>query len=306
MRKIVLLTILLLLTPALLFAETIRFGVPPWPGVTVKTEIVSQIVNAIGYETDQEEVGPPIIYKTMSKDQMEVFLGAWTPHQNAMLNPLAKKGEVEKLGVNIEDCKIGLCVPSYVWDSGVKNMGDLDNHGAKFKNKIYNIEPGSGMHNEMSAIIKNDAAGLGDWEQIGSATSAMLSQVKSKMKDKEWVAFGCWSPHWMTIEMDMKFLGAVPGTEKFISSSKVYTVVNKNFNSRYPEIYKFMKQLKVPTKTQSLWIYEYGYKEIEPEDVAEKWISENHEMVSLWLKDVKAKNGKPAIEVIKQKFPAQN
>jgi glycine betaine/proline transport system substrate-binding protein len=306
MRKFVLLAILFLLTPALLSAETIRFGVPPWPGVTVKTEIVCQIVNAIGYETAQEEVGPPIIYKTMSNDQMEVFLGAWTPHQNDMLNPLAAKGEVEKLGINIEDCKIGLCVPGYVWNSGVKNMGDLDKYGAKFKNKIYNIEPGSGMHNEMSAIIKNDAAGLGDWEQIGSATSAMLSQVKSKMKDKEWVAFGCWSPHWMTIEMDMKFLGAVPGTEKFISSSKVYTVVNKNFSSRYPELYKFMKQLKVPTQIQSLWIYEYGYKEIEPEDVAEKWISENHEMVTGWLKDVKAKNGKLAIEVIKQKFPAQN
>ncbi|MGM0417854.1 MAG: glycine betaine ABC transporter substrate-binding protein [Thermodesulfobacteriota bacterium] len=306
MRKFVLLAILILLTPALLSADTIRFGVPPWPGVTVKTEIVSQVVNAMGYETDQKEVGPPIIYKTMTKDQMEVFLGAWTPHQNDMLNPLSEKGEIEKLGVNIEDCKIGLCVPEYVWDSGVKDMGDLDKNGAKFKNKIYNIEPGSGMHNEMSAIIKNDAAGLGNWEQIGSATSAMLSQVKSKMKNKEWVAFGCWSPHWMTIEMDMKFLGAVPGTEKFISTSKVYTVVNKNFNSRYPELYKFMKQLKVPTQIQSLWIYEYGYKEIEPEEVAENWISENHEMVSVWLKNVKAKNGKPAIEVIKKAFPEQN
>jgi glycine betaine/proline transport system substrate-binding protein len=306
MRKIVLLAILILVIPALLCADTIRFGVPPWPGVTVKTEVVCQIINAMGYETEQKEVGPPIIYKTMTKDQMEVFLGAWTPHQNDMINPLVKNGEIEKVGLNVDDCKIGLCVPAYVWDAGVKDMGDLDQYKEKFKKTIYNIEPGSGMHTAMDDIIKNNAAGLGDWEQVGSTTPAMLSQVKSKMKDNEWVAFGCWSPHWMTIEIDMKFLGSVPGTEKFISSSKVYTIVNKNFQARYPELYKFMKQLKVSTVVQSKWIYEYGYKEREPAEVASSWISKNHDIVSVWLKGVKAKDGKPAIEVIQKAFPVSN
>jgi glycine betaine/proline transport system substrate-binding protein len=67
-----------------------------------------------------------------------------------------------------------------------------------------------------------------------------------------------------------------------------------------------MKQLKVSTVVQSKWIYEYGYKEREPAEVASSWISKNHDIVSVWLKGVKAKDGKPAIEVIQKAFPVSN
>lgn len=302
MKKFALLVIALLLITPQSFAETIRFGVPPWPGVTVKTEVVSQLMKTMGYETDQKEVGPPIIYKAMTMGQMDVFLAAWTPHQNDMLNPLVENGSVDKVTVNVADCAIGLCVPEYVWESGVQSIGDLDANGVKFKKVIYNIEPGTGMHTEMSDIIKKDVAGLGDWEQVASSTPAMLSQVEGKMKRNEWVAFGCWSPHWMTIEFDIRFLEAVPGTENFISQSSVYTVVSKDFHTRYPELYKFMKQLKVSAEIQSQWIYAYGYKEIEPKKVAHDWIRDNMDTVRVWLKDVKAKNGKPAIGLIEDAY----
>lgn len=304
MRKLVLWFTMFFLCAPLCFADDIIFGVPPWPGVTIKTEVACQIINALGYETEQKEVGPPIIYKTMVKDQMDLYLAAWTPQQNDMLNPLVKNGDIEKLSVNIADCRVGFCVPSYAWNSGVKTIGDLDENGKKFKNTIYNIEPGAAMHTKMANVIKNDIAGLNNWEHLGSSTAAMLSQVKSKIKNKEWVVFGCWSPHWMTIELDIKFLEGVPGTEELTSSSKVFTVANKNFGKRYPEIYKFMKQMQITTDVQSKWIYDYGYKEIEPPVVAEKWICKNHAIIEKWLKNVKSKDGKPALNIIKKTFPA--
>lgn len=302
MKKTVLLTIALLLITSLLFADTIRFGVPPWPGVIVKTEVVTQIMKTMGYETEQKEVGAPIIYKTMTIGQMEVFLGAWRPHQNDMLNPLLAKGSLDKVAVNIADSKVGLCVPEYVWKEGIHSIGDLEANGVKFQKKIYNIEPGTGMHTGMSALMEKDVAGLGDWDHMASTAPALLSQVKSKMKRNEWIAFGCWDPHWMNIEFDMRYLDAVPGAEVFINSSSVSTVVSKDFHTKYPELYRFLKQFKVPTEVQSQWIYSYGYKEIEPNQVAREWISVNPELLNIWLKGVKAKNGKPAIKVIEKAY----
>lgn len=301
MKRICFLVIALTSLASLLHAgETIRFGVPPWPGVTVKSEVVTQIMEAMGYETEQEEVGPPIIYKSMSMGDMDVFLGAWIPHQNDMLNPLVSSGAVETANLNLSDCAVGLCVPEYVWEAGVQSMADLDAHGVQFKKRVYNIEAGTGMNTELGAILENDVAGLGDWEQIGSTTSAMLSEVKGKMVRNEWVAFGCWSPHWMTIEFDIRFLKGVPGTEKFTSESKVYSVVNKDFSKKYPELFRFLQQFTLTAEIQSEWIYAYGFRKEEPPKVAKEWIAGNMDTVARWLEGVKGKNGTLAIDCVKK------
>lgn len=60
----------LLITP-LLFStvavaaepETIRFSVPPWPGVTVKTQVASTLLDSLGYKTNKQEVGATITIK---------------------------------------------------------------------------------------------------------------------------------------------------------------------------------------------------------------------------------------------------
>ena len=36
-------------TPAMAELDELRFGVPPWPGVTVKSEVAAQLLEAMGY-----------------------------------------------------------------------------------------------------------------------------------------------------------------------------------------------------------------------------------------------------------------
>lgn len=264
-------------------AQKIRFGVPPWPGVMVKTEVVCQLLEAAGYPTERYEIGPPIIYKGMTSGEVDAFLAAWTPQQNPMLDPLVEKKEVEVVAANLDEASIGLCVPDFVWDAGVKSFADLDAHEEEFGKTVYDIEAGSGMHTAMEEVIANDVAGVGDWNHEGTTTSAMLSQVKDLIKRGKWAAFGCWKPHWMNIEIDMKYLEGVPGTEKYISQSIIYTVVTRDFQQQYPEVYKFFKKFKVPSEIQSRWIYDYGYQEVEQEKVATDWIRANMDMISGWF-----------------------
>ncbi|SKA96962.1 glycine betaine/proline transport system substrate-binding protein [Paucidesulfovibrio gracilis DSM 16080] len=297
-----LLLVSLLSTASAGAAEPVRFAVPPWPGVTVKSTVVCQLLEALGYETHQEEIGPVIAYNSMGLDEVDVCLAGWTPQQNPMLEPLLEKGTLELLHENLGDALIGLCVPEYTYEAGVHSIADLDAHADKFNNTIYNIEAGSGMHTSVAEIIENDVAGLGDWEQIGSTTPMMLTQVGDMMKNGEWAVFGCWKPHWMNVVLDMKYLEAVPGSEVLVTTSKVYTVVRTGLDKDMPEVYAFLKRFEVPSSVQDGWIYAYGYKKQPVEEVAREWIVQNMDLVQPWFEGLHSVDGKPASDVLSAAF----
>lgn len=303
MKKFILLLVTLVFLSSTVHAgQKIRFGVPPWPGVTVKTAVVTQLLEALDYKTKQLEVGPTIIYKALTSGEMEVMLGAWAPHHNDMLNPLVEAGKVDRVVANQEDSTTSLCVPSYVWDAGVHSFSDLNLHADKFDRTIYNLEAGSGMNTAMEKIINQNTANLGEWEQIGSNLAAMMMEVGSKIKQDKWTVFGCWAPHWMNTIYDIKYLEGVPGTEEFVNEPFIYTVVNKDFSVQYPEAYKFLQNFKVSAETESQWIYSFSYENIGPKRVANEWISANLDTVAVWLEGVKGPDGKPAIETIRAEF----
>ncbi|MFO7750776.1 MAG: ABC transporter substrate-binding protein [Desulfobacteraceae bacterium] len=290
--------ITLIASSSALAGDEIRFGVPPWPGVTVKTEIVCQLLETMGYETEQTEVGPPVIYKGMEDDEIDAFLGAWTPQQNPLLNPLREQGRVEIVRTNLKDAVISLCVPKYAAKAGLKSFSDLDDHADKFDSHIYNIDVGSPMHTAMEEIIEKDVAGLGDWEQTGTATPIMLQQVKSMMDQGKWVAFACWKPHWMNVGLEMAYLEAAPGTEKFANDSLIHTVVRSDFKQRFPGVYKMFENIRITALTQSRWINAFSKEGQRVEVVAKEWISNNPEQVSQWLEGVTAPDGSPGAEKI--------
>ncbi len=283
-------------------AEKIRFATPPWPGVEVKTEIATQLLETLGYPTEQLQIGTSITYSGFKSGEVDAFLAGWVPQQDPMLNPLLEEGVVEIAQTNLDTAVISLCVPKFVAEAGVTSFADLDKHADKFNHHIYNIEAGSGMHTNMEEIIKNDVAGLGDWEQTGVTTPVMLKEVMTKAKRGEWVTFGCWKPHWMNLMMDMVYLEPVPGTEKYASNSKVHTIVRSDLKDTDPEVYRFLSQLKVQSQTQSEWIRDYGQEEIPIEKVAKDWIAANKDTVGQWLDGVKAADGTSAMDKINAAF----
>lgn len=299
-----LMTVLMLVLFAMqaMAAEKIRFGVPPWPGVEVKTEIVRQVLEELGYPTEELQIGPPIIYKGLVSNEVDAFLGGWVPQQNPLLDPLLKKKQVRVLQTNLDSARISLCVPRYAADAGVTSFADLDEHAAKFDRTIYNIKVGSPMHTAMENIIAEDVAGLGEWTQVGTTTSAMLMEAKGIMAEKGWVAFACWKPHWMNVDIDMAYLDAVPGTESFASDSKVYTVVSIDMQEVHPQACRFLKNVKISVRTQSRWIMDYAKRKQPLAKVASEWIASNRQLLAKWLDGVKASDGTDAIDKLAGRF----
>ncbi|MBL3583643.1 ABC transporter substrate-binding protein [Oleidesulfovibrio alaskensis] len=299
---VTLLLVSFLCLPVAAQADAIRFGVPPWPGVTVKSEVVCQILEAMGYDTVQLEIGPPIIYKGLTTDDVDVCVAAWIPQQNEMFLPLRDKKAIDVVAVNIDEAGTSLCVPSYVWEAGVRSIADLDARGEMFDRTIYGIEVGSGMQTSTEKMIHDDVAGLGDWTQVSSTTPVMLRAVQERIRAGKWVVFHGWQPHWMNFQIDMKYLEGVPGTEKLVSESVVYTIASRQFATRHPQAHAFLKKFYVRGATQSQWINDFGFRKTAPEKVASDWIRANIDTVATWLDGVTAADGSAGIDAVRAAF----
>lgn len=283
-------------------SKEVRFGVQPWPGVTVKSEVSAQLLEAIGYETDTKQLNTPLTLEGLSNGDLDVGLGGWYPISSSMIDPLVQDGEITRLTANLEDALSGVAVPTYVRDAGVESMSDLNEYADRFESRIYGIESGSTWNTGVKEAIKENRHNLGEWELVSSGTTAMLAQVGRATQREDWVAFYGWRPHWMNIKYDLHYLEAPDDSEIAHTKSTVYTLTRNGLESDMPNVNRFFSQYQVKPQTQSRWIYEHSYNERPEDEVAREWIAANPERVREWLDGVTTADGESAFEAVKAEY----
>lgn len=279
--------------------DEVSFGVPPWPGVTVKSEVAAQLMDAMGYQTRQRDLAVSVILEGLTRNDVDVYLGGWYPVQTDMVEPLVANGKVEKLVSNIQGANSGLVVPQYVYDAGVTSVADLDAYRDRFDGQIQGIEAGTGINTAILAAIDNDTVGLGDWSLRESSTAAMLAQAEQKMANEEWVTFVGWEPHWMNVSFDLAYLDDAENASIAQIESTVWTVVPASMAEEDPQLHRFLSQYVVDIEDQNAWVYSYSYDDRPADEVAQEWIAENLDTVAAWLEGVEAKDGTSAIEAVR-------
>ena len=278
----------------------LKFGYVDWPGVTAKTTVAKHILEYLGYDVKAEMYLVPVLYKGLSTKDLDVFLGGWLPTMKLYLDPYFAKGTIKKVAINLNETIYTLAVPAYVWEAGVHSEADLHKYGDKFGRKIIGIEPGNEGNQIMIDAIKNNTYNLAGWEVVESSTVAMLAAVEKAVKNKDWIVWLGWAPHWMNMEFDMKYLEdplelwGPPGAEV------VWTLSRAQFKEDMPNVYRFLEQLKVTPEIQNEWIYEYGRKKRNPDEVAKEWIKNNTKVVDMWVYGVKSADGRRGRDAIRE------
>lgn len=279
----------------------ITFAVPPWPGAVMKAEIASQILEALGYPTELKNMNVTEAFKTLESGDTDVYLSAWLPTQLSLLTPLLKKKAVHVAGINVANAQVGLCVPGYVAAKGIQSLTDLTANADKFDSTIY-TEKGSGMALVLQEYIKDDFAGLGKWKENEQPVEAMLEDVRNMFKEKKWVVFGCWKPHWMNITFDLNYLKGIDGSSALIATNEVNTIVGPQVKKDYPDVYTFLSRFNVSTDTQGKWTYDISLKKMPVEATARKWIRQNLNVITQWVGTLKTADGMDARLVIIEAF----
>ncbi|KXS43954.1 MAG: ABC-type proline/glycine betaine transport system, periplasmic component [Candidatus Frackibacter sp. T328-2] len=280
--------------------KEVTFGHVNWPGVTVKTEVAKQVLEALGYKVKKKALTQTVLFEGMKNDEIDAFLGNWMPTMKVNFKPYNEEGVIENVTVNLEKALYQTAVPKYVWEAGVKSMADLNKYADKFDRKIVGIEPGNDGNQIIQNAIENNNYNLKDWELVSGSTAAMLSAVGKATKTKEWIAFNGWKPHWMNVKYDIKYLDDPEGI--WGGNDKVYTAARPELKKEMPNFYKFLEQFKVNAQIQSKWILEYQKKGRPAEEVAQEWIKNNIDLVKKWVSGIKTVDEKDAVEVIEQRF----
>ncbi len=281
--------------------EDVRFGTVDWPEAIAKTHVAATVVEALGYETEIQELSVPGVFEGLESGTLDIFVEAWFPTMQPNLDA-TDPGSIESIAINLPEATFSVAVNRTACDAGVRSHEDLDRFANRFEQDgqptIFGIEPGNDGNQVVLDMIANDTYSLGDWRLVESSTDGMLAQVDRRTSGGEWVAFTGWEPHWMNNRYDICLLE--DPEEAWGGKSRVETLVNENFSEEYPELYEFFERMKVDRDIQAELIDQIDNSGKEPEEVALGWLRTNPAVTAGWLRGVTATDGTDGFEALRR------
>jgi glycine betaine/proline transport system substrate-binding protein len=278
--------------------ETVNFGTVDWPEAIAKTNVASTIVDALGYQTEVQELGVPTVFQGLDTGDLDVFVEAWFPTMQTNFDEVQ---DVESVTTNLEEATFSVAVNQEACEAGVTSHEDLAEFADRFEEggtpTIYGIEPGNDGNQVVLDMIENDQYNLGDWKLVESSTNGMLSEVDRRLGDGEWVAWTGWEPHWMNSRYDMCLLE--DPELAWGGPSHVETLVNNEFPEQFPELYTFFEQMVVTPEIQRELIDGIDNSGLPPEEFAIQWLRDNPDVTDNWLAGIEATDGTDGAEALR-------
>lgn len=282
-------------------SNELRLVVPPWPGVTVKSEILAQLIKPLGYTAIQQEISSTVGYNTLQNNNSDAFLAGWLPAQQEIYDAAMTAGGIVDLGNNVDGARMGFTVPGYVAEAGVTSAEQLADAevAERFERRVYSIESGSTVTDMLEGAIEANTYGLGDWEGMPSSTPGMLSEVAAAVNEGRWIIFYGWTPHWMVPEYDVQILDDPAGVYGDNNgSSDVKTIVAKRYAEANPNLTRLLDQFRFSANEQSEFISAFSLEQRELDGVAREWLTNHPERVASFLEGVTTRDGEEALAAV--------
>lgn len=280
--------------------QTVRFAEVGWTDITATTALTSEVLEGLGYQINNDTVSVPIAYAGMKNGDFDVFLGNWMPSMGSISDPYIEKGQVDRVGANLEGAKYTLAVPQYVHDAGVTSVADLDEHADRFDSRIYGIEAGNDGNQLIQDMIDDDAFGLGDWQLVDSSEAGMLAELKSKTGNDEWMVFLGWEPHPMNTNFDMAYLeGADDYFGPDLGGATVYTNTRGGYVNECENVGTLLENLEFSLEMENQIMAAIMDDGEEPRDAARAWLQDNPEVLDGWLEGVTTVDGEEGLPAVK-------
>lgn len=271
-----------------------------WTDISATTAVAGVILEALSYEPKISVLSVPVTFASLKSRDVDVFLGNWSPSQDANIEPYLKDKSITRLSKNLEGAKYTLAVPRYVYEGGVHHVKDLSKYKDRFEGRIFGIEAGNEGNGNILKMIKTNDFGLGGFELVASSEQGMLIAVDQAVKNNEWIAFLGWAPHPMNVNFDVEYL---EGTDDYFGpnygSSSVYTVARSNFASQCPNLTAFFTNLRFSVDMENELmglILDQGFS---PKRAARKWLASHSNALEPWLLGVTSIDGHDGLSFAK-------
>lgn len=287
-------------SPVLAECDEVTFSDVGWTDITATTAAATEVLQALGYETDIKVLSVPVTYKSIETGEIDVFLGNWMPTMEGDIAAYREAGTVDTVRANLEGAKYTLAANETATGLGIKSFADIAAHKDDLDGKIYGIEAGNDGNRLILDMITADAFGLKDFELVASSEQGMLAQVERETRRDKAIVFLGWEPHPMNSMFKMGYLTG--GDEYFgpnLGGATVYTNTRAGYVEDCPNVGKFLENLSFTLKMENEIMASILNDGNDPDDAAEDWLKANPDAFMPWLDGVTAKDGGDAVSAVK-------
>lgn len=212
-----------------------------------------------------------------------------------------KEGKYIEVGTNFDDNQQGLYIPAYLQDEypGLVSVQDLADYAYLFpnpENSLKGIIYGGpeGWSATEFLYKKMTAYGLDeyyDFKSVASTASLNATLAGAYANEEPWVGYN-WEPTWALGHFDMVLLEdsaySVSDFENGIGSFPSVDVnicVDTDFESNYPEVFAFLQNYHTSSEITSNALAYMQENEVEADDAAKWFLSENVSLWQNWVSD---------------------
>jgi len=280
--------------------ETVTFSDVGWTDITATTAATTEVLQALGYETDIKVLSVPVTYTSMAKGDVDVFLGNWMPTMEGDIAPYREAKTVDTVRENLEGAKYTLATNAAGAALGIKDFADIAKHADALDETIYGIEPGNDGNRLIIDMIEKDAFGLKGFEVKESSEQGMLAQVARATKRDEPVVFLGWEPHPMNANFELTYLTG--GDDYFgpnLGGATVYTNTRAGYVDECENVGALLKNLKFSLAMENEIMGAILNDGTDPDEAAIAWMKANPDTVMGWLDGVTTKDGGDAKAAVK-------
>ena len=213
-------------------------------------------------------------YDSVAQGDLDAFQDVWLPNQRDLLGGVQDRVEL------LEDwyegqTKQGIAVPNYMDTTSLDELNESD------ADLILGIEPSSvDMQKTFDEVMP--AYDLHQ-QLVQGPTEGMLAEVDARYRNQEPFAFVAWSPHWMNLRYDIRYLEDPKNAfGELNDAAEVRTVVKENLKDKDPVAYAFIKALRL--NENQLNELESTIEDVgDPHEGARQWAQNNREVVQPWI-----------------------
>jgi glycine betaine/proline transport system substrate-binding protein len=279
---------------------TVRFSDVGWTDITATTAASTEILKALGYQTEIKVLSVPVTYASLGNKDIDVFLGNWMPTMTADLQPYLDSKAVETLGANLEGAKYTLATNEAGAALGITDFTKIAANKDALEGKIYGIEPGNDGNRLILGMIEKGSFDLKGFEVAESSEQGMLAQVAKLNKDNKPIVFLGWAPHPMNSNFKLTYLSG--GDDVFgpdFGGATVHTNVRAGYVAECPNVGKLITNLKFSLDMENQIMGSILDKGEEPGKAALAWMKANPAALDGWLAGVTTKDGGDAMAAVK-------
>jgi glycine betaine/proline transport system substrate-binding protein len=230
----------------------------------------------LGYERVEIDTSEKLgaTYQMVASGDLDAFQDVWLPNQKALLEGVS--GDVDHLDPwFLGETKQGMAVPAYMDVTSIDQLNGTD------VELIYGIEDSSVMEQKVGRVV------IPEYhlkqQLVEGPTAGMLAEVGRMYAYKEDFVFLAWSPHWMNLTYDIRYLkdpkDAMGPTN---DPAECSTIVRGNLREDAPKAYALIDALELTEKQINTLELEIN-KADDPLSGARRWVSENREVVRPWI-----------------------